>query len=99
MSPCRSADYAQHATRIAWCEQIGIRTATSRHHVTPVTRGSRWSSFFWIQSMVRSDEQRRLLFDMDNHLRALRSQYGETEPAIIGLTSTYHNLLRAWLDI
>jgi PKHD-type hydroxylase len=72
---------------------------TSVHRVEPVTRGLRVASYFWIQSMVRSDEQRRLLFDMDNHLRHLRSQFGETDAGVIGLTSTYHNLLRMWLDI
>lgn len=71
---------------------------TSVHRVEPVTRGHRLASFFWIQSMVRSDEQRRLLFDMDNHLRQLRSTLGETDTAIVGLTGTYHNLLRQWLD-
>lgn len=72
---------------------------TSVHRVEPVTRGLRVASYFWIQSMVRSDEQRRLLFDMDNHLRHLRSQFGETDSGVIGLTSTYHNLLRMWLDV
>ncbi|HUD34141.1 MAG TPA: Fe2+-dependent dioxygenase [Variovorax sp.] len=72
---------------------------TSVHRVLPVTRGYRVASYFWIQSMVRSDEQRRLLFDMDNHLRDLRTRLGETDPACIGLTSTYHNLLRMWLDV
>jgi PKHD-type hydroxylase len=72
---------------------------TSVHRVLPVTRGHRVASYFWIQSMVRSDEQRRLLFDMDNHLRDLRSRLGESDPGIIGLTSTYHNLLRMWLDV
>ena len=72
---------------------------TSVHRVLPVTRGRRVASYFWIQSMVRSDEQRRLLFDMDNHLRHLRSAYGESDPGVIGLTSTYHNLLRMWLDV
>jgi PKHD-type hydroxylase len=72
---------------------------TSVHRVLPVTRGHRVASYFWIQSMVRSDEQRRLLFDMDNHLRHLRSSIGETDPGVIGLTSTYHNLLRMWLDV
>jgi len=72
---------------------------TSVHRVQPVTQGFRVASYFWIQSMVRSDEQRRLLFEMDNHLRHLRSQYGETDPGVIGLTSTYHNLLRMWLDV
>ena len=72
---------------------------TSVHRVLPVTRGYRVASYFWIQSMVRSDEQRRLLFDMDNHLRHLRSTFGETDRGVIGLTSTYHNLLRMWLDV
>ncbi len=72
---------------------------TSVHRVEPVTRGVRLASYFWIQSMVRSDEQRRLLFDMDQHLIALRNRIGETDPAVIGLTSSYHNLLRMWLDV
>jgi PKHD-type hydroxylase len=72
---------------------------TSVHRVLPVTRGLRLASYFWIQSMIRSDEQRRLLFDMDNNLRHLRSVYGETDKGVIGLTSTYHNLLRMWLDV
>ncbi len=71
---------------------------TSVHRVEPVTRGHRVASYFWIQSMIRSDEQRRLLFDMDNHLRHLRGKFGESDPGVIGLTSTYHNLLRMWLD-
>ena len=72
---------------------------TSVHRVLPVTRGLRLASYFWIQSMIRSDEQRRLLFDMDNNLRHLRSRYGESDKGVIGLTSTYHNLLRMWLDV
>ena len=71
---------------------------TSVHRVEPVTRGFRLASFFWIESMVRSDEQRRLLFEMDAHLMHLRSTVGETDPAVIGLTGTYHNLLRMWAD-
>jgi PKHD-type hydroxylase len=72
---------------------------TSVHRVEPVTRGHRLASFFWIESMVRSDEQRRLLFDMDTHLMSLRSTVGETDPAVVGLTGTYHNLLRSWADV
>ena len=72
---------------------------TSVHRVEPVTRGYRVASFFWIESMVRSDEQRRLLFDMDQHLMSLRSRFGETDPAVIGLTGTDHNLLRGWADV
>ena len=72
---------------------------TSVHRVEPVTRGARLASFFWIESMVRSDEQRSLLHQMDMHLMHLRETVGETEPAVIGLTGTYHNLLRLWADV
>jgi PKHD-type hydroxylase len=71
---------------------------TSVHRVEPVTRGHRLASFFWVESMVRSDAQRRLLHDMDIHLMRLRSTVGETDPAVIGLTGSYHNLLRLWAD-
>lgn len=72
---------------------------TSVHRVEPVTRGQRIASFFWVESMVRSDEQRRMLYEMDRHLMRLRTTVGEDEPAIIGLTGMYHNLLRAWADM
>ena len=70
--------------------------ATSVHRVEPVTRGARVASFFWIESMVRGGEERRLLYDMDQHLMRLRATVGESDPAVIGLTGTYHNLLRLW---
>ena len=72
---------------------------TSVHRVEPVTRGARIASFFWVESMVRSDEQRRLLYDMDMHLMRLRGSIGEADPAVVGLTGTYHNLLRLWADV
>jgi PKHD-type hydroxylase len=74
-----------------------IYPSTSVHWVEPVTRGARLASFFWIESMVRNNEQRRLLYDMDLALIKLR----EREPASdesIALTGTYHNLLRMWAD-
>ncbi|WP_119155159.1 Fe2+-dependent dioxygenase [Caldimonas tepidiphila] len=70
---------------------------TSVHRVEPVTRGHRVASFFWVESMVRSDEQRRLLFELDMNLVRLRREHGETETAV-ALTGTYHNLLRMWAD-
>ncbi len=70
---------------------------TSVHEVLPVTRGARLASFLWIESMVRGDEQRRLLFDMDMALLALRRRDGESAEAT-RLTGTYHNLLRMWAD-
>ena len=69
--------------------------ASSLHEVTPVTRGERLASFFWIESMVRSPEQRRLLFDLDMNLLALRARHGES-PETTALTGVYHNLLRQW---
>ncbi len=65
------------------------------HEVTPVTRGQRLACFFWIESMVRSDEQRRLLCDLDMNLLQLRTQLGETAETT-ALTGVYHNLLRQW---
>ena len=70
---------------------------TSVHQVLPVTRGARVACFFWVESMVRSDEQRRLLYDMDMALMQLRQQHGDS-PATTTLTGTYHNLLRQWAD-
>lgn len=67
------------------------------HEVTPVTRGERVASFFWVESMVRGGEQRQLLFEMDMALLKLR-QRGEDDPAVVQLTGTYHNLLRMWAD-
>ena len=69
--------------------------SSSLHRVQPVTRGARIASFFWIESMVRGAERRRLLFEMDMAILALRAQYGEIEPAV-KLTGCYHNLLRMW---
>ena len=70
---------------------------TSVHKVEPVTRGYRLACFFWIESMVRSDEQRRLLYELDMHLLQLRKEHGEG-PSTTALTGTYHNLLRMWAD-
>jgi PKHD-type hydroxylase len=67
------------------------------HEVAPVTRGARLAAFFWVESMVRSSEQRRLLVELDDAITALRSEHGEG-PTSIALTGTYHNLLRMWAD-
>jgi PKHD-type hydroxylase len=89
--------FGNHGVKLPAGDMV-LYPGTSVHRVEPVTRGFRVASYFWIQSMVRSDEQRRLLHDMDNHLRRLRSGPGEADPAVIGLTSAYHNLLRMWID-
>ncbi len=72
--------------------------ASSLHHVTPVTRGARVASFFWIQSMVRDDAHRTLLFQLDNTIQKLTADRGGKDPEVISLTGVYHNLLRMWAD-
>jgi len=74
-----------------------VYSATSRHHVTPVIRGSRWSSFFWIQSMVKDEAARAMLFELDTSIQGLRRQIGDTEQ-VVSLTGLYHNLVRRWAD-
>jgi PKHD-type hydroxylase len=72
--------------------------ASSVHRVEPVTRGVRLASFFWIESMVREDERRRLLFELDMSILALRESAGDT-PEAVRLTGCYHNLLRMWASV
>jgi PKHD-type hydroxylase len=71
--------------------------SSSLHHVTPVTKGARVSSFFWIQSMVRDDLQRTLLFDLDNSIQAVARDLPNHQSSV-QLTGVYHNLLRRWAD-
>jgi PKHD-type hydroxylase len=88
--------YASPRAKFAAGDAV-IYPGTSVHRVEPVTRGERLASFFWIESLVRSDEQRRLLFEMDMALLRLREREGECAEAV-ALTGTYHNLLRMWAD-
>jgi PKHD-type hydroxylase len=71
--------------------------SSSVHRVEPVTRGARVSSFFWLESMVRENDRRRVLFDLDMAILRLRETHGDTAP-VVSLTGTYHNLLRMWAD-
>ncbi|HUB91753.1 MAG TPA: Fe2+-dependent dioxygenase [Dyella sp.] len=72
--------------------------ASSLHRVNPVTRGTRLACFFWVQSMVRDDGQRTMLFDMDNAIQRLTATNAD-EAARVRLTGVYHNLLRTWSDL
>jgi PKHD-type hydroxylase len=72
--------------------------ASSVHHVVPITRGCRLASFFWIQSLVRDDGQRALLFDLDNAIRRLGADH-PAHPSVVQLTGVYHNLLRSWAEV
>jgi PKHD-type hydroxylase len=78
---------------------IVIYPSTSLHSVTPITRGSRWASFFWSQSMIRDDGQRAMLYDLDVAIRKTRELLPDDNPAVVGLTSHYHNLLRRWGEL
>jgi len=88
--------YGSRGVKLAAGDAV-LYPGTSVHQVTPVTRGVRLASFFWIESMVRSDEQRRILFDLDMNLLKLRAQLGETDETT-ALTGVYHNLLRQWAN-
>ena len=72
--------------------------ASSLHRVEPVTKGARVASFFWIQSMVRDDGQRTILFDLDRSIQAIAADRGQDDAEVIRLTGVYHNLLRRWAD-
>jgi PKHD-type hydroxylase len=72
--------------------------ASSLHHVKPVTQGARVASFFWIQSMVREDAKRTILFDLDTGIQRI-SRDNPDHPAAVQLTGVYHNLLRRWADL
>ena len=72
--------------------------ASSLHRVEPVTRGARISSVFWIQSMVREDAARTILFDLDQAIQAVAADRGQADKEVIRLTGVYHNLLRRWAD-
>jgi PKHD-type hydroxylase len=90
--------YGAHAVKLAAGDLI-LYPASSLHHVTPVTSGERVASFFWIQSMVRDDARRRLLFDMDVAVQRLVGEIGQGHESVVALTGTYHNLLRMWADV
>lgn len=72
--------------------------ATSLHHVKPVTRGARLCSFFWMQSMVRDDGRRSILFDLDLSIQRLSRDHPD-HPSAVQLTGVYHNLLRQWAEL
>ena len=89
--------YGSHAVKLPAGDMI-VYPATSLHHVTPITRGSRIASFFWTQSMIRDEAHRSLLFDLDMSIIRLTGDHPE-HPSVVELTSLYHNLLRQWAEL
>ncbi len=88
--------YGTHQAKFSAGDMI-LYPGTSRHHVRPVTRGSRWSAFFWVQSMIRDDGRRGLLLDLDVAIQGLRRTVGDN-PEVVRLTGVYHNLIRQWAE-
>ena len=88
--------YGTHSVKLPAGDLV-LYPATSLHRVTPVTKGARLASFFWVQSMVRDDAQRALLFDLDMSIVRLTRDAPE-HASLVSLTGCYHNLLRMWAD-
>ena len=89
--------YGTHRVKLPAGHMV-VYPGTSMHSVTPVTRGSRWASFFWTQSLVKNDWQRHMLYDLDRSIRGVREQLADDDPAVVGLTAHYHNLIRHWSE-
>ena len=89
-------NYGMHSVKLQ-AGAMAVYPSSSLHRVSPVTRGTRVASFFWIQSLVRDDAQRTLLFDLDMAVIRL-TQRDAQAPELVGLTGVYHNLLRMWAE-
>jgi PKHD-type hydroxylase len=89
--------YGAHSAKLPAGDMIAY-PANSLHRVNPVTRGVRLASFFWVQSMVRDDGQRNMLFDLDMSINQI-NQALPNHPAVVGLTNCYHNLLRRFAEV
>jgi PKHD-type hydroxylase len=91
-----SDTYGEHDVKLPAGDLI-VYPSSSLHKVRPVTRGARVAAFWWVQSLVRDDSQRRLLFELDTSIQTL-TRTGADTAAVLQLTSTYHNLLRRWAE-
>ena len=89
--------YGVHSVKLPAGHMV-LYPATSLHRVTPVTRGVRLASFFWIQSLVRDDAERTLLFDLDTAIQRINAE-SSGHPAAVQLTGVYHNLVRRWAEV
>jgi PKHD-type hydroxylase len=89
--------YGTHSVKLPAGHMI-LYPATSLHNVRPITRGARTASFFWIQSMIRDDGRRAVLFDLDMAIQRLNRDVPD-HPSAIQFTGVYHNLLRQWAEV
>jgi PKHD-type hydroxylase len=90
--------YGGHSVKLPAGDMV-LYPSSSLHHVTPVTRGARVASFFWIQSMIRDDAKRALLFELDISVQRLAQEVGLDHPSLVSMTGVYHNLLRMWAEM
>jgi len=90
--------YGSHRVKLP-AGHLVLYPSTSLHLVTPVTRGARISSFFWVQSMIKDPLARRMTFDMDNAIQALVPRLGRNDAEVRKLTNIYHNIIRYWADL
>lgn len=89
--------YGQHKVKLPAGDLV-LYPSSSLHCVTPVTRGCREASFLWIQSMIRDDKQRAMLFELDKNIQGLKARHGDSEETL-SLLNMYHNLLRSWSEV
>ena len=90
--------YGYHEIKLPAGDLI-LYPSTSVHEVTPVISGCRFASFFWVQSMIRDDANRHMLFNLDQTIQNLRVELGDTHTEVVKLTSLYHNLIRKWAEL
>jgi PKHD-type hydroxylase len=90
--------YGSHEVKLP-AGHLVLYPATSLHMVTPVTRGARVASFFWLQSMVRDAQARSMIFDLDTTIQRLAQRLGRDDPETVRLTGIYHNLIRNWAEL
>ena len=90
--------YGSHEAKLPAGDAI-LYPSSSLHMVTPVTRGARVASFFWLQSMIRDAHVRSMIFDLDNVIQGLAGRLGRDDPETVRLTGIYHNLIRHWAEV
>ncbi len=91
-------NYGSHEVKLS-AGSLVLYPASSLHMVTPVTRGARVASFFWIQSMVRDPHARTMIYDLDTAIQGLVARLGRDDPETVKLTGIYHNLIRYWAEV
>lgn len=90
--------YGYHEVKLP-AGDVVLYPATSLHEVSSIIRGTRFASFFWVQSMIRDDAERHMLFNLDQSIQSLRIQLGDQHEEVVKLTNLYHNLMRKWAEL